>query len=81
MKRNALISARKAQNLTQQAVADRARIKRSYYSLIETGDRNPSLPIAMKIAEALGVDLGQAFDHEVFFAGKCYETKQLEAQR
>lgn len=81
MKRDALISARKAQNLTQQAVADRARIKRSYYGLIETGDRNPSLPIAMKIAEALGVDLSQAFDQEVFFAGKCYEVKHIKAEQ
>lgn len=81
MKRDALISARKAQNLTQQDVANRARIKRSYYSLIETGDRNPSLPIAVKIAEALDVDLGQVFDREVFFAGRCYEMKRIEAQR
>lgn len=75
MKREKLISVRKTLSLTQQAVADRANIKRSYYGLIENGERNPTLPIAIRIAAALGMDVDQAFDHEVFFAGKCYEMK------
>lgn len=41
-------------DLTQQQVADQARLSRSYYTEIEIGDKNPSVETAKKIAKALG---------------------------
>ena len=41
--------------LQQKDVAKQAGISYSYYSLIESGFRRPSPPVAQKIAAALGV--------------------------
>lgn len=76
MKREQLINARKNLGLTQANMAAVTGVHRSYYGLIENGNRNPTLGIATKIATALNSDINQLFPEEVFFANKCYETKQ-----
>jgi len=51
--RPALRERRTKLNLTQQQVADRAKIARSSYVNIENGTRNPSLSVALRIKNAL----------------------------
>ena len=43
-------------NLTQEEVAHRTGITRQFYSMIENGERTPSVKVAKKIASTLGVD-------------------------
>ncbi|OLN21929.1 transcriptional regulator [Domibacillus antri] len=64
MMRIFLIDARKSLNLTHQDVADYAKIKRQYYGMIESGDRNPSVKVAKKIAELLKVDWALFFEEK-----------------
>lgn len=52
--RSKLVSARKAAGKLQQQIADEVGISRAYYTNVETGDRTPSLNVAVKIAEAVG---------------------------
>jgi putative transcriptional regulator len=61
--------------MTQQEVADASGIQRSYYGLIETGHRNPTLKIATRIAKALDSSIEQVFSDEIFFGNKCYIAK------
>ena len=68
MKRNKLISARKQLQMTQEEVAIKSGIQRSYYGLIENGLRNPTLHTAMKIAFALNVTIQDVFPEEIFLA-------------
>lgn len=75
MKREQLIKTRKKLGLTQTDIAIAVGVHRSYYGLIETGHRNPTLGIAIRIAAALNSNLEQLFPDEVFFANKCYEAK------
>lgn len=75
MKRTALIEARKQSGMTQEELSNASGVGRSYYSLIETGIRNPTLGIALKIATALDKNIGELFPDEIFFANKCYDTK------
>ena len=75
MARTALLQTRKSLGMTQQEVADASGIQRSYYGLIETGHRNPTLKIATQIAKALNSNIEQVFSNEIFFANKCYTTK------
>ncbi len=56
--------------LTQQVVADLSNIKRSYYTMIESGNRRPSVSVAKDIAKVLG------FEWTIFFESKCNEMKQ-----
>lgn len=46
MKREELIKVRKSLGLTQADMAAAAGVHRSYYGLIENGNRNPTLKIA-----------------------------------
>ena len=45
--------------LSQEALADAARLDRTYVSGIERGERNPSLTKLFRIADALGVRLSE----------------------
>lgn len=72
-KREILINLRKEKGLTQNKVAQDIGINRSYYGFLENGKRNPSLKIAMSIADYFNISLQEAFPNEVFFANKCYE--------
>ena len=56
-----LLDIRKSLNLLQREVAEKAGISREYYTQIETGERVPSLPVASKISEALGLSLDDFF--------------------
>ncbi len=76
MKREELASTRKRLKMTQEEVAQKAGIQRSYYGLIENGIRNPTLKIATQIAVALCVPIQDIFPDEIFFGNKCYVEKQ-----
>lgn len=52
-KRTTIIKKRKDNLLTQQAVADKAGISRSYYAMVEIGHRVPTLKTWLKIGEAI----------------------------
>jgi transcriptional regulator with XRE-family HTH domain len=55
-------SERTSKNLSQEELADKAGLDRTYISGIERGLRNPSLKNIHKIANALGVKTGKLFD-------------------
>lgn len=55
-------------NLTHEEVAERSGIKRQYYSMIESGSRNPSVTVAKKIAAVLG------FEWTLFFEDQGNKT-------
>jgi putative transcriptional regulator len=61
MIRKRLFELRIAKSMTQEEVADKAGISRSFYSLIESGDRNPSYGLAKTIAVILGGDTEELF--------------------
>lgn len=48
--------ARKIKQLYQKDVADMAGITQAYYSRIESGDRQVTLPVALSICAALNLD-------------------------
>ncbi len=49
------------QSLTQEKLAEFAKIDYSYLNLIESGKRNPSIKVITKIARALRVSLPELF--------------------
>jgi transcriptional regulator with XRE-family HTH domain len=52
-----LMAARKKKGLSYQALAEAAGIHRTAISLLERGQRSPSLTMCLKLARALEVDL------------------------
>ena len=70
-KRNWLLDYRVNKELTQEDVAKRAGISRTTYAMIETGNRNPSVPVAQRIAITLG------FDWTLFFENKVHEMCKM----
>lgn len=50
-----------AKTLKQQQVASLAGISRSHYTKIEDGVRTPSLPIAKRVADVLGINIDTLF--------------------
>ena len=50
--------------LSQEELADRAEIDRTYITSVECGKRNISIVNIEKIAKALGVSLSKLFDFE-----------------
>ena len=52
-------TARKKLNLTQEGLALKANIERSYMGTIERGERNPTLLKVHRIAKALGTSLSE----------------------
>ncbi|SDI17835.1 DNA-binding transcriptional regulator, XRE-family HTH domain [Alteribacillus persepolensis] len=61
---------RRQRGYTQEKVAELSNIQRAYYTMIESGNRNPSVSAAKAIGSALG------FDWTIFFENKRNETKQ-----
>lgn len=57
--------------LTQEELADRAGLDRSYIGGVERGERNPTLSVIEKIAEGLGVTEAELFS---------YSTKQRSGE-
>jgi transcriptional regulator with XRE-family HTH domain len=47
--------------LSQEDLADRAKLDRTYVSGIERGKRNPTLDVLQRLSTALGVDLDVIF--------------------
>ena len=50
---------RQSRGLSQEQLADDSSLHRTYVSLLERGQRNPSLQVIMALAEALGVTASQ----------------------
>lgn len=55
---------RKNAQLSQEALALRSGINRTYMGAVERGEKTPSLLVINKIARALGLTLKQLFDYE-----------------
>ncbi|MBD8075415.1 MULTISPECIES: helix-turn-helix transcriptional regulator [Bacillus cereus group] len=51
-----LLKERKHREKTQGYIASKARISRSMYAMIESGERNPSVSVAKNIAKILNFD-------------------------
>lgn len=58
---NVLKQARLAKNLTQAAVASRVGLSRPAYANVERGRKNPSLEVAIRLAELLGHPVEELF--------------------
>lgn len=58
---NRVREARRALNMTQEALAQAAGVTRQTISLIEKGDYNPSLLLCLEICRALDKTLDQLF--------------------
>lgn len=52
----ALLEKRKEKNMSQEEMAELLGISRQYYNAIENGIRKPSIDLAKKISETLGVE-------------------------
>ncbi|WP_272913660.1 helix-turn-helix domain-containing protein [Pontibacillus yanchengensis] len=74
LERQWLKDIREAKNMTQKDVANQCYIDRSYYTQIETGNRNPSRYVAINIAKVLN------FDPSVFFTEELSSPFQLALQ-
>ena len=53
---------RMAAGLSQEALAERARLHPTYVSMVERGVRNPTLDVAARIAKALKVSLSRLIE-------------------
>lgn len=58
----AIRTERQAQGLSQEALADKANIDRSYMGGIERGEHNIAIMSLLKISDALGVKASQLLD-------------------
>jgi transcriptional regulator with XRE-family HTH domain len=56
---------RRAKDWSQEQLAERAAIQRSYLADLERGRRNPSVRTLVKVANALGIAVSALFDGEV----------------
>jgi ribosome-binding protein aMBF1 (putative translation factor) len=59
----AVRKARTAIGLTQEELADRSGLDRSYIGGVERGERNPTLTVIEKIAKGLGLTLAELFSY------------------
>lgn len=57
----AIIDARRSQNLTQKELSERSGITQADISRIETGTRNPSLNMLKRLADGMGMYLKVEF--------------------
>ena len=64
---NRIKELRARKDVTQEQLAEKVEINTKYLSSIERGKENPTLDIFIRVAESLGVDIGDIF-------------KQLEAE-
>lgn len=69
MKRDWLIDLRKSKGFTQQKIADKSFIDRSYYSQIENGLRDPSPSVAENIAKVLNFNSVRFFKDYIYDPG------------
>jgi len=54
-----------ANEMTQQELAEKARVSRQTINAIEAGKYSPSLELAFLIADAFGVKINEVFDYEI----------------
>ena len=54
---------RQAMGYTQQTLSDTIGTSRNHYSQIETGDKNPSLKLALRIKKALNYQNDDIFEN------------------
>lgn len=59
--RKRLIGLRKGAGYTQQTFSDKLGISRSHYAQIESGEKNPSLKLSLKIKGALNYEYDDIF--------------------
>lgn len=71
-----LINSRKSKNLTHEEVASLSEvgITRQYYGMIESGERKPSVKVAISIANVLDIDW------TIFFTVSGNQTLQGDKQ-
>lgn len=60
--REKLRELRKSKNLTQKNISKMVNIHRTYYAMIESGRRNPSLRVAINIKKALNYEEDDIFE-------------------
>lgn len=70
-----LIEYREKKKFSQSDLASMVDVSREYISMIETGNRNPSVAVAKKIGKALG------FKWELFFKENSNETLRDEDKK
>ncbi|HBP38661.1 MAG TPA: transcriptional regulator [Clostridiales bacterium] len=51
-----LVDRRKNRGMTQMDIAAKAGISRAYYTQLETGQRDPSIKVAIRLAEILDLE-------------------------
>lgn len=56
---------RKAKGWSQEDLAEKSELHRTYVSGIERGVRNPSLTIIFKLADGLGIDPGELLSRKL----------------
>ncbi len=73
--RQELIAFREALNLTQQEVASKLNISRSFYCRIEGGLRNPKPMLLKKFASVFGLTLEHTYD--LFFSQNSTKMERV----
>lgn len=58
-------------NITQEEIATRLKISRSFYTELESGQRNPSVRMAQRLALELNVPWTIFFDHKCRLEEQC----------
>jgi len=71
MVREKLLKLREGANLTQEIIAKELEISRSFYGHIETGERNPTYGLALRIADFFNVPV-----EEIFSDLECFRLKR-----
>jgi len=61
-----ILSLRKAQNLSQEALAHKSDIDRTYMTGVETGKRNVTVKVLEKIINGLDTDFSDFFNDKIF---------------
>jgi transcriptional regulator with XRE-family HTH domain len=51
-------------NITQRNLANKTKLSQSYFSKLEKGVENPTLDTLTRVADALGIKVGELFDEE-----------------
>ena len=62
MRRKKMFQARGKMNLSHEAIAKKAKISRSFYTLIENGKKKPSIEVALRISKALNSSVEELFE-------------------
>jgi transcriptional regulator with XRE-family HTH domain len=58
---NKIKELRKLRNFTQEDLADKVQVDRSYMGFVERGEKNPTLLTLIKIAKAFKIPLAELF--------------------